>query len=406
MSRREITASVATGVLPARLFPAALLTTALLTTACGGESATPADAVATWRVDSVPQLTLGRDAGAADEVVFERITGATQLPDGSLLVADLGDAPLRLFGSDGALLRRVARKGGGPGEMEYLARLFRCGDAIYTYDIDGYRISEYSTDATYKRTFRFEVPATQTVPYVSACNAAGRFAHLGWGARGVPKAGYHRDTVPVWVTAAVDGAPTIVDSVAASERWGQTSQGRIVGSRPLPLGKQPSVAAGPRGFYVATGDAYAVLAYDGSGALRDTLTLADSVPAVTQADIRDLIEAEIAEDGERNRAAIERSYAEITFPERHGAISALLVDAEGLLWLRTYAAPSATTATWRVMDDTGREVARIGLPRRLEVFEIGRDYVLGRQLDTAQGVPVLQRWRLDRSAQRPGNASR
>lgn len=381
---------------PAALLAAALLPATLFTAACGGESAVPVDAVATWTVDSLPQLTLGRDAGSPDDVVFERITGATQLPDGSLLVADLGDAPLRLFDADGRFARNVARKGAGPGEMEYLARLYRCGDAIYTYDIDGYRISEYSTDAVYKRTFRFEVPATQTVPYVSACNATGRFVHLGWGARGVPKAGYHRDTVPVWVTATADGAPTVVDSVPASERWGQTYQGRIVGSRPLPLGKQPSVAEGPRGFYIATGDAYAVLAYDSTGALRDTLTLADSVPAVIEADIRDLIEAEIAEAGERQRASTEREYAEITFPERHGAITALLVDRDGLLWLRAYASPSAAAATWRVLDPSGREIARVELPRRLEVFEIGRDFLLGRRLDAEQGVPVLQRWRLRR----------
>lgn len=378
----------------------------MLATACGGESSAPADAVAMWAVDSLPQLTLGRDAGSPDDVVFERITGATQLPDGSLLVADLGDAPLRLFGADGRFARNVARKGAGPGEMEYLARLFRCGDAIYTYDIDGYRISEYTTDATYRRTFRFEVPTSQTVPYVSACNASGRFAHLGWGARGEPKAGYHRDTVPVWVTASADGAPTVVDSVPASERWGQTYQGRIVGSRPLPLGKQPSVAAGPTGFFVATGDAFEVLAYDSVGALRDTLRLADSVPAVTPADIRDLIDAQIAEAGERQRASTEREYAEIAFPERHSAITALLVDGDGLLWLRAYAPPSAATATWRVLDPSGRERARVDLPRRLEVFEIGRDYLLGRQLDEAQGVPVLQRWRLDRSGQRLGNDSR
>lgn len=389
MCSRRATASFAAALLPAVLF----------TTACGGESAAPADAVATWTVDSLPQLTIGRDAGSDDDIVFERITGATQLPDGSLLVADLGDAPLRRFAADGRLLRVVARKGAGPGEMEYLARLFRCGDALYTYDIAGYRISEYTSDARYLRTFRFEVPALQTVPYVSACSASGRFAHLGWGARGEPKAGYHRDTVPVWITASADGPPTIVDSVPASERWGQTYQGRIVGSRPLPLGKQPSVAAGPSGFFVATGDAFGVIAYDSAGALRDTLRLADSVPAVTPADIRDLIEAQIAEAGERERASTEREYAEITFPERHGAITALLVDRDGLLWLRAFAPPSSATATWHVLDPSGREIARAALPRRLEVFEIGHDYLLGRQLDAEQGVPVLQRWRLQREPQ-------
>lgn len=386
MSSRRATAWLAAGLLPA----------VLLTAACGGDGGAPADEVASWTVDSLPQITIGRDADEETGVIFERITGATQLPDGSLLVADLGDAPLRLFGADGRFARNVARKGAGPGEMEYLARLFRCGDAIYTYDIDGYRISEYSTDASYLRTFRFAVPANQQVPYVSACDASGRFLHLGWGARGVPKAGYHRDTVPVWVTATADGAPAVVDSVPASERWGQTYQGRIVGSRPLPLGKQPSVAAGPAGFFVATGDAFEVIAYDSTGALRDTLRLADSVPAVTPADIRDLIEAQIAEAGERERASTEREYAEITFPERHGAITALLVDGDGLLWLRAYAPPSAATADWRVLDSSGREIARVAVPRRLEIFEVGRDYLLGRQLDAEQGVPVLQRWRLQR----------
>lgn len=365
--------------------------------ACAGESQPETEVASQWGVDSLPLLTIGLDAAEDSGVTLERVTGATRLPDGQLLVADLGDAPLRLFAANGKLVRTVARKGGGPGEMEYLARLFRCGDAIFAFDIDGYRLSEYGTDAVYRRAFRFAVPTGQQIPYISACNANGRFAHLGWGQVTRLLAGYHRDTVAVWVSPSADGTPTIVDSLPSSERWGQTYDGRVVGSMPLPLGKQPSIAHGPASFYVATGDAYEVMVFDTLGVSRGTHRIADTVAAVTPADIRDFIEAEIAQDGEQRRAAIEREYAAVTFPERHGAITGLLVDAEGLLWVRSYAAPSAAMVAWRVLSADGRELATVLLPRKLEVFEIGRDYVLGRQIDSEQGVPVVQLWRLTRS---------
>lgn len=357
--------------------------------ACARETTPVSAAVAVWAVDSLPTLTLGlADSGDVD-ASFERITGATRLPDGTVLVADLGEAPLKLFGADGQFLRRLARKGGGPGEMEYLARLYRCGDVFFTYDIDGYRISEYSLDGTLRRSFRFQVPEGQQVPYVSACNSDGRFAHLGWGAP--PKtAGYHRDTVPLWYTPTPDGPPTVIDSAPASERWGQTHDGSLVGSMLLPLGKQPSIAFGPAGFYISTGDSVALRVYAPDGTSRGVYRLDDSLATVTPADIRDFIEAEISEDGERRRASIEREYAAITFPSRHGAITALIVDREGMLWLRAHAAPAAATVRWRVLTPEGNEAARVDLPRRMEVFEIGRDYLLGREIDADEGVPVLR----------------
>jgi hypothetical protein len=364
--------------------------------ACGGDRDAGRDAVVEWRVDPVPLLTIGRDEPDNIDATFERITGATRLADGSLLVADLGDWPLKLYGADGKFVRRVARKGTGPGEIEYLARLYRCGDRLFTQDIASRRISEFSLDGRYLSDFRFQVLPGQQVPYISACDERGRFAHLGWGALSNPVAGYHRDTVPVWLSATPDGAPQFVDSIASSERWGRTMQGRIVGTRPLPLGRQPSIAFGPGGLYIATGDAFEVLVYDTSGARLTPHRLSDSVAAVTPADVRDHIEAQVAEEGEQRRASVEREFGEITYPQRHAAITALVVDREGLLWLRSFVPPTAESVTWRVLDQNGAEVARVSLPRRMQLFEIGRDYVLGRELDVVEGVPVLKLLRLDR----------
>jgi hypothetical protein len=307
---------------------------ALVFAACGGDAASTGESAAVWTVDSVPTLSIGADEGENLESGFERLTGATRLPDGSVLAADLGSAPLRIFGADGRVVRTVARKGKGPGEITYLARLFRCGDAIISYDIDGRRLLRWAFDGTLAREFRFAVPDGQQIPYISACNADGRFAHVGWGARIEAKAGYHRDTVPVWRADSADAPPTLFDSVPASERWGQTYQGRIVGSRPLPFAKQPSVGISGDRIFIATGDADGVRVYGLDGRRMANIAASVTAPPVTPQDIRDLIEREVLNDGESSRASIEREFGEITFPETKSAVSQMIVDNEGRLWLR------------------------------------------------------------------------
>lgn len=371
-----------------------LLPLVAATFACSAESGPEASSVAAWTLDSAT-VTIGRDERS--EALLERVTGASRLPDGSIIVADLGDAPLRRFRADGSLDTRLARKGSGPGEMVYLAYLFRCGDDLITRDIDGRRISVFSLDGAYRREFRFALPDGQQEPYVSACNAAGRFAHLGWGAQGRAQAGTHRDTVPVWTTATPDGPAMLLDSVPSSERWGQTYQGRLVGTMPLPFGRQPVVGIGRDRIYVGTGDTFTIRSYAFDGTRLDSLRLSVPMQPVTPADIRDRIERYVAERGESERASMERESAEITYPATHPAYTALKVDADDHVWVRAYAAPASATVDWQVFSPVGRHVATVAMPRELEVFEIGRDYVLGKFLNAAEGQPLIRLYPLRRT---------
>lgn len=372
------------------------LALALSLAACTSETSTPTASVAQWELDSAA-ITIGRDERV--EALLERVTGASRLPDGSILVADLGEAPLRRFGADGALLERTARRGPGPGEMIYLARMFRCGDALFTYDIEGRRISVLSLEGRYLREFRFAVPEGQQVPYISACNQEGRFAHLGWGSLR-PIAGTHRDTVPVWTTAIPDGPPTIIDSVPSSERWGQTYNGRVVGAMPLPFGKQPVVGIGRTRIYVGSGDTFTIRVYSLDGTRVDSLHLDAPPQPVTPADIRDRIERYVLERGESVRAQTERESAEIVYPATHGAFTDLVVDADDHVWVRAYAPPASTTVSWQVFAPNGRHTATAVLPRDLTVFEIGRDYVLGKYLDPVEEQPLVRLYRLRRTTAR------
>ncbi len=367
------------------------------TAACGRETAPSSGKAAAWSVDALPMLTLGLADSDDLDATFERITGATRLPDGTLLVADVGEAPLKLFDSAGAFVRRVARKGQGPGEMEFLARLFRCGDLIYTYDNDGGRVLQWSLLGEYQREFRFQMPALQMTPYGSACNAAGRFAHLGWGQL-KPIAGLSRDTVPAWITAAADSAPAVFDSVPSSERWGQVDEGRLVASMPFPFGKQPHLGIGADFIAIATGDPDGIRVYGLDGSSRNRIALKDSAPPVTPADVRTLIEREVLEIGETYRRGVEREYAAVEFPKTKSNVSALIVDSEGLLWIRPPASSDALVVTWQVFDPSGELRATLKLPESLEIFEIGLDYILGRVLDTSAGVPLLRQYRLRRAA--------
>src|SRR4051812_25617812 len=107
-----------------------------------------------WSIDPKPALVLG---SVNSDVLFGAgLVGATRLPDGRILVGDRGDYSLRVFDGSGKLVKSLGRKGSGPGEISYVARLWKCGDQIVTYDIEnGYLQTVFGTDLMLRRTFRF-----------------------------------------------------------------------------------------------------------------------------------------------------------------------------------------------------------------------------------------------------------
>ncbi len=350
-----------------------------------------------WKLGAEPALTLGLDDGDPN-ALLDVIVFATRLPDGSILVGDRGEYALKHFDGSGRFRRAFARKGSGPGEVRYLGRMFRCGDSILTYDIEeGHRMSVFSLDGRYARSFRWRTPPGQSVPYVSACNAAGVFVHVGWPGSASRRPGIHRARVPVWMSRADSSAPRMLDSVSGSERWGQVAEGRLVGSRPLPLGKQPVVGVGRSRALVGDADRFMAFGYDLAGRRMARVERSVVPTAVSPRDIRDEIERAVAEAGESRRAQVEREYAAITFPATVPAYTQLVMDAEDFAWVRSFPRGGAREVPWSVFSPSGRFVTEVAIPSHLEVFEIGRDYVLGRYLAPDEAIPQVRLYRLDRS---------
>lgn len=352
-----------------------------------------------WMVDPTPALTLG--ANPVDtNVLFAVVEGATRLPDGRIVVGDRGAFALHVFSPAGAPLRRFGRKGSGPGEIEYLKSFLRCGDSLVTQDIEGNRVSVFSLDGAYRRSFRFGSPQLASPPYRSACNADGVFAHYGWEERGDMKAGAYRPSVPFWISAADSAVRKVIGAFPGSERYGLVVGGQFRGTRPLPLGKQSVVAVGSRRIYIGTADRYEILAFDLDGNPVDTIRKAVASLETTRADIENAKEKELASNEESWHASIERDYASMPFPKTVPAYTSLVVDSEDHLWVQEFPRVRSSQVRWSVFGPSGAPVAEISLPADLEVYEVGRDYVLGRFLNAEESIPQVRMYRLRRGSSR------
>ena len=363
--------------------------------AVAAATASAQQAPARWSVDPTPMLTLGESQADTNDM-FTQVVGATRLPDGRMLVGDLGSYALRLFSADGKLVRRFGRKGAGPGEIGYLKALLRCGDSVVTVDIDGNRTSVFTLGGEYVRVFRFSSPQTGRPPYTTACNSRNEFVHYGWEQREDMKGGAYRPMVPLWLSKADTVTPAAIATIAGAERYGQVVDKQLRGVRPLPLGKQTAIAIGSDRVYVATGDTYEIAVYDFAGKPRPSIRDSRPVQPTTRADIDHLKALATALATPSRQAAIERDLDAMPLPNVLPAYTALLVDRAGLLWAQDYPRSTSPTAAWTVFDVGTRRVATVGLPTHLEVYEIGDDYVLGRFLDPNEAVPQVRLYRLRR----------
>jgi hypothetical protein len=332
------------------------------------------------RVSATPSLRIG--AGEQQSDLLNAVAGATRLPSGQIVVGNRGEYNLLLFDASGKFVSQTARRGKGPGEIAMFTAMHRCGNAIYTLDASGSRVQEFRLDLSYVRVFRF-----QQESYRRQCNARGQFVHMGWDSNKDMKDGPGRSLTRYWIAPADSTAGVTLGMLPGSERHGAT---------PRMLGREPRVAVGADAAYVALADSLSILVFDFSGKPRAPLR-ADFAPvSSTAADVEAEKERWLAMLGEGARRGIESMFAAQERPRLLPATRELLVDATGLVWVQSYPSASQRTVTWTVFRASGGVYARVSLPVALEVFEIGRDYVLGQVISEDTGVPEVHLYSLTR----------
>ncbi len=350
------------------------------------------DERASWSVHPTPLLEISDDDPTGDVVLGEAVH-VTRLPDGGVLVADRGLHALRFFAPDGRFLRALGRKGTGPGEFEYIAGAYRCGDSLFVEEIAARRMTVHGLDGTLARTQLTAEFAGGTDPYHSACNADGLFVHHGWYKFDAGKSGRHREPVAVWLASSVGQRRAALPNVDGPE---YVAYGYGAGA--ALLGRTPQLAMGRRHVYVGSADSAVIQVYTLDGTPAGARALPDANVRVTDADLELAKRRDSMGQSARHQAQTRDEWALDTPPTTLPAYDAMIVDSDDHLWVRRHPVASDARTPWIVFDSDGTHVATVELSAVLTVHEIGRDYIAGIVLDPETGSHSVRVLALSRSS--------
>jgi len=226
------------------------------------------------------------------------------------------------------------------------------------------------------------------------------FVHYGYEAGKDMKPGVFRANVAIW-TGKDSLVTQLLGEIPGSERWGQSVNGVLRGTRPLPLGKQSVIAIGEDRFFVGTADTYEIIIRDLAGRQIGTIRKPSANLATTKADVEFVLQREQAGQSEAAQKRIADSYATMELPKTIPAYTKMLIDSEGLLWVQDYPRGKSAVSRWSVFSPAGAQRAEVLLPANLDLYEVGPDYVLGRYIDPDEQIPQIRTYHLRRAGRRP-----
>jgi hypothetical protein len=346
-----------------------------------------------WRLSDAPTLTMGGTEGDSAHEFF-RVAGAVRLSDGTIVVANSGTHELRYFEPDGELRHAIGRKGGGPGEFQGLAGLWRLpGDSLLAYDLMSRRLSLFDAAGRHAR----DISTAGSTPF-AFFQITGRFrdgTYLAYMQSGMgpdmmdrPQ-GPARDSIIVF---RLDSAGAVTDTLGVfpagrvevhhMEMLGRSFPMPV----PAPFSPGTTVGAGFDIAYVGTNDTYEIRVLDPDGTLRRLIRKDQEPRAVTEAD-KEAYRTRMRELPSQNNPLMTQmrdAMAALEYPATLPAYGRLLVDADGNLWVSGWHVAEDEPVPWSVFGPEGRLLGTVTLPARFTVREIGADYVLGQMSDETE----------------------
>lgn len=337
-----------------------------------------------WRIDPAPSLDIGVESGE-EPYQLNRVFDAMRLPDGSVLVGNSGSSEIRVYGADGRYRRAIGRRGNGPGEFSELSsvRFNRLPDGtIVAYDGGNLRVHHFDSSGTYLRTVRIGSTPDGLRAFYQGAFDDGTWLTLALNPELRNEPGMYLLSSQQFMRYSAEGGPlNSLRAVQGRVRF-VLQHGSSVTFPFVPFTHEPIArAVGQRLVVVPSGEP-AFEEMDADGRLVRIVRLsvdlertADAYPRYRQASLASMDSAQ--------RARYEHFYGlPHALPEYVPAFQGILADDERNLWLERYRMPGETASRWEVVTAEGAWLGQVPAPPGLRLFQVGRDFVLGRHLDS------------------------
>lgn len=336
-----------------------------------------------WSLASEPAFSLGGMSGDPDRELYQAFR-AVRLSDGRVAVANQGTEELRIHGPDGALLRKMGREGGGPGEFQEMGGVVRLpGDTLAVWDWTAKRVTVYDPAGELARV----IPVTGMEGFIPrilgplgdrAIALTGGFDPMAIFASG---GGVRQDSIAVLVLDLDSG--TVTDSLGpypGAQEYAEVTEGSLW-TRPLTFGRNTHLAVDAGAIVVGNDRNGEIRWYDPAGRLTRILRLGPVPDPVTdqalaryEADALDGVE-------EARKPEMRRRFEATPVADRFPAFDQLFADRIGRTWIRRFDPDLADTRTWVVIDAHGHPAGSLDLPEGFRPVDASEDFVLFRTRD-------------------------
>lgn len=341
-----------------------------------------------WRVPGPPLVDIGVLERDSLYQLF-RVVDAARLSDGRIVVANAGTSELRYYDAEGSHLRSAGRQGGGPGEFERIAWIESvAGDSVLAYDAGLRRLSTFGPAGRFLRN-----RTLRSAGEAASADAVGRFADGSYLLEGrnlpsddLPESGLLRSPSTLYRSTGQEAALDTLGRYPGSEGYLsiQRSGGTISSVfifRPPSMHRLVLTAHGDR-VYVGPQDTHEIIVRSITGSPERRIRWPGRELVLTP-EIFERYKADrlARSETEAERRSIERLFTISVFPERLPAHGRILTDALGNLWVEHFRRPGDEANRWSVFEADGLLLGVVDLPGGLELYQVGRDFVLGRWQD-------------------------
>lgn len=348
-----------------------------------------------WRIGATPTLSIGEAEGDS-AYLFNGIAGAHRFADGSLVVADGGSNEIRFYGADGKHRGTAGRRGAGPGEFEFMGRMWvRAGDSIAVTDRKG--ISFLDPAGRFARLLTLQRGEDKYRVNPAGELQNGSFLTVS-GTRGMrwEDAGtLIQDTMRFYRYQPDGSFAALLTLVPAAPRWGLRAGG-IVSFPFVPFGANPVWAVGRDGLYVGSGQGAELRVWNEDGKLRRIMRW-PRTPTPVSPEVRDAYRSELLESAREpnDRRRYEVFLSEVPLPSQLPTYQSLLLDHDQNAWLERYRPSNKAPSEWDIVTAAGRWLGTLNLPTGLTPLQIGADFVLAVVRDEF-GVERIQLFQFSR----------